>query len=288
MDLNRAANNIVCTIQNRRARVPVAHLTVVKHLVPSGDAGLFDLLIGGIPWASEVGDRGSTGRLEFELGRRTVTEHGAAGTHLSDFSINTTCVDKAHGGRTVAHNPNGPSVSVDLTSEADDIVCTITNRRDAPRFWAGAGARSPRTHALTRRPRSSMRARGGRSEPGEQQADARGCTVGEVVPITITVKNVGHETAQHVRVRETPPHGDRIVVAADHGVVQRDGTVLWHIGSLAPGEVRTVRATLRVARTGPQLNRAVTTARNADPAPSQATLRGRARPPAPPPPAVTG
>jgi Prealbumin-like fold domain len=151
-ELSRTNNNVVCIIENRRATVPVAHLTVVKNLVPSSDVGVFDLVIGGDVWARAVGDGGSTGRLEFALGKHTVTEHGANGTDLADFSISTTCVDKAHGGHTVAHNAHGPSVSVNLRRESDDIVCTITNTRTEP---PAAAAKSPtprgRSSGSTRR-----------------------------------------------------------------------------------------------------------------------------------------
>lgn len=117
----------MCIIENKRTHFPVAHLMVVKHLVPSGDAGVFDLLIGGKVWAPGVSNHGSTGRLEFELGKHTVTEHAVDGTNLADFAVSTTCVNRA--GHTVAHNAHGPSVTVDLASASDDIVRTITNQR---------------------------------------------------------------------------------------------------------------------------------------------------------------
>ncbi len=66
-----------------------------------------------------------------------------------------------------------------------------------------------------------------------------------------------------------------------------DGTVVWHLGNLAPGEKRTVHATMLVTRPGLLLDTAVTHASNADPAVDQAPARVR---PAmhPPPLTVTG
>ena len=271
-ELNRTDNNVVCVIQNTRATVPVAHLTVVKNVVPSGDAGAFDLLIGGDVWAPAVGDGGSTGRLAFELGKYIVTERGADGTDLADFSISTTCVDKAHGGRTVAKNAQGPSVSVRLRRESADIVCTITNTRTEP---PGGGGEIPDT-------------------PGpylgvvkDMPAVAR---VGQEVTFTIHVRNLGHGTAKGVQLHETPPHGMRLVSVADHGTIQH-GTGVWHLGNLAPGASRTVHGTVRVTETGVHVNTAVATATNADAALSDAALlaRGAAHPPPPPsPPPVTG
>jgi hypothetical protein len=102
------------------------------------------------------------------------------------------------------------------------------------------------------------------------------------------VKNVGNATAHEVRVHETPPHGGRIVAAANHGSIQPNGTVIWQLGSLAPGETRTVHATMLVTGRGLPTDRAVAASGNADPAFDAAAARARAAPPAPPPPAVTG
>jgi len=240
---------------------------VVKHLVPSGDAGVFDLLVGGTVWAPAVSDGGSTGRLEFELGKHTVTEHGADGTDLADFSISTTCVDKAHGGHTVAHNDHGPSVTVDLGSASDDVVCTITNKRtDAP----GGPEEVPDTAG---------------PQLGVVKTMPTHARVDEEVPFSIVVHNLGHGTADGVELHETPPGGLRIVSVADHGSIQPDGTAVWHLGALAPGESRTVHGTMRVTHTGSHVNTAVATALNADPALSDAAVRAA---PAPRPPTFTG
>jgi uncharacterized repeat protein (TIGR01451 family) len=112
--------------------------------------------------------------------------------------------------------------------------------------------------------------------------------VGEAVPFTITVHNLGQGTATGVQVHETPPHGTRIVSVANHGRIQQDGTAVWHLGNLAPGASRTVHGTLRVTQAGRHVNTAVATALNSEPAVSDAAVRARGAPPAPPPPPVTG
>jgi uncharacterized repeat protein (TIGR01451 family) len=267
--LNRTDNDVVCIIQNRRTSVPVAHLTVVKNLVPSGDAGAFDLLIGGDVWAPAVGDGGSTGRLAFGLGKYIVTERGADGTDLADFSISTKCVDKAHGGRTVATNAHGPSVSVKLKRASDDIVCTITNTRSEAPEGGGEIPDTPGPYLGVVK---------------DMPTDAR---VGQEVTFTITVHNLGHGTARGVQLHETPPQGMQLVSVADHGTIQA-GTAVWHLGNLAPGASRTVHGTVRVTQTGMHVNTAVATALNAQPALSDAAIRASAAAHPQPPPPVTG
>jgi hypothetical protein len=100
------------------------------------------------------------------------------------------------------------------------------------------------------------------------------------------VKNVGQATAHDVLLHETPPPGGRIVAAANHGSIQPNGTVVWHLGSLAPGETRTVRATMLITGPGLHTDRAVAVAGNADP--GYDAVLASAAPPPPPPPAVTG
>jgi hypothetical protein len=276
VDLNQAANRIQCTITNERPGVKVGRLEVVKNLVPHDDAGSFDLLIGGKVLAVGVGHNGSTGPLDFELGSLAVTEHGARGTRLADFSISTTCVDQAHGGHQVAHNAHGPSVTVHLNSESDNIVCTITNTRTIAPPEEGDVQPQP--------------------GPGPHLAVFKTlpqhASVGALVPITISVHNHGRATAHGVQLAENRPPGLQIVHVADGGTLQ-NGTAIWNIGSLASGESRTVHAMARVLHSGRHVDTAVATAINADQAVSVASVRARAaarspRPPSPPPPVVTG
>jgi hypothetical protein len=272
--LSEADNQIQCTITNERPGVKVGHLEVVKHLVPHDDAGSFDLLIGGKAFALGVGHNGSTGPLDFELGSHTVTERGAHGTRLSDFSISTTCVDRAHGGHQVAHNAHGPSVTVHLNSESDNIVCTITNTRTIapPEGGDVQPAPGPGPHLAV-------------FKTMPQHA-----SVGELVPITISVHNHGRGTAHGVQLAENRPPGLQIVRVANGGTLH-NGTAIWHIGNLAAGATRTVHATARVLHTGSHVDTAVATAINTDTALSVAAVRAgaAARPPRPPaPPPVTG
>jgi hypothetical protein len=222
VDLSRASDDVQCTISNERPGVKVARLEVVRHLAPPDDAGLFDLLVGGRAFAVGVGHNQSTGPLDFELGRHTVTEHAAGRTDLADFSISTTCIDRAHGGRTVAHNAHGRSVSVNLGRDSDNIVCTITNRRTAAPGEGGGEVPAPPGQA----PHLSVT----KTMPSHTH-------VHESVPVAIVVHNIGRGTAHGVQLHETPPAGMRVIHAADHGTILANGTVVWHLGSLAPPTV---------------------------------------------------
>jgi hypothetical protein len=282
VDLSREHDSIQCTITNERPAARVARLEVIKHLVPHDDAARFDLLIGGKAFAVGIGHNGTTGPLEFELGKYAVIEHAARSTDLADFSISATCIDKGHGGHTVAQNSHGPSVSVDLNRESDNIVCTITNKRTAAPGGGGGEVPTPPgpdphlSVVKTMPPQSRVR---------------------ELVPITITVHNFGHGTAHGVQLHENPSSGMRIVRVANGGTIQH-GVAVWHLGDLKHGESRTVDATARVLHTGLHVDTAVATALNSDPALSQAAVRARAarrrrhphhpKHPTPPPPHVTG
>jgi hypothetical protein len=111
-----------------------------------------------------------------------------------------------------------------------------------------------------------------------------------LVPITISVHNHGRGTAHGIQLIERRPPGLRIVSVANGGAL-RNGTAVWHLGNLAPGEVRTVHVMARVLHTGLHVDTAVATANNAAPALSVASVRASAAPPPPPPPpppVVTG
>lgn len=221
----------MCIIENKRTHFPVAHLMVVKHLVPSGDAGVFDLLIGGKVWAPGVSNHGSTGRLEFELGKHTVTEHAVDGTNLADFAVSTTCVNRA--GHTVAHNAHGPSVTVDLASASDDIVRTITNQR--PEGPEGGGQIPDIPGPLF---------------AVEKRMPA---PVGEDVPFSIVVHNRGHVTATGVQTARDPArrHPDRRRGGPRHDRTRRHR----RMASRAPATRRVADGPRHAARHAPGTTR---------------------------------
>jgi len=99
-------------------------ITVFKHLVPADDTGRFDLKIDGQVegTGAAVGDQGTTGTIAVDAGPHTVSESGAAGTSLADYTIETVCRDDD----TVVASSSGPTV--DLTvGRGQAITCVIEN-----------------------------------------------------------------------------------------------------------------------------------------------------------------
>jgi hypothetical protein len=287
--LDRA--DLQCTITNaRKPPSTLPRLRVNLRVRPSDDPGLFDLLIGDEPFAEGVGDHGTTGSLVFQLGGHKVGLRAVAGTNLADYTISTTCVDETTH-HVVASGTGSTPVGVDLKSAADNVVCTITLTRKRP---AGGGGTVPpppcddidqgvpECGSVATAPQLLVTKR--------MRAHAR---VGDRLPTTITVHNAGRGTADQVRLHETPSHGGRIVVVAEHGSIgHRHRNAVWNLGNLAPGATRTVHATVLVTRAGLLVNAVFAVPANANPSVAQAAVRVRAvrrhRRPPPPPPRVTG
>lgn len=109
-------------------------LTVIKHLSPSGDPGLFNLQIDGATagGATDVTDGGTTGAQFESIGNHTVSEAAGTGTSLGDYQKSIDCVDGGGQGSSVAATPagdDGGPLTVALAA-GDDVVCTITNVRE--------------------------------------------------------------------------------------------------------------------------------------------------------------
>ena len=290
-----------CDVYNQRVG---ARLTVVKHVVPAGDVGRFDLLVNGEPRIEQVGDGGSTGPLTLPLGTQTVSERVTAAESssvtLSQYATSTTCVNQA--GAVVASGTGSAPVPVTLASTADDVVCTITNTRvvepeppitppqgeivpppacgdfvsDRPECAGGSRPTVPQTRlAINKRMPAT-------AKPGAH------------VRVTITIANSGRIAAQNVQLRDTPPGGGRLIVTPSPEVSLRsDGSVVWKLGAIAAGRSRTVHATMVVvlSRAGARLrNTAAAVARNAGVVVANANVRvaAVAAVSRPQPPPVTG
>ncbi len=80
---------VSCTFTNTRK--PLA-LTVTKAVLPTGDAGKFNLLVNNVAKATDIGDGGTTGAVLVTPGASvTVSESGGTGTTLSDYASVLTC-----------------------------------------------------------------------------------------------------------------------------------------------------------------------------------------------------
>ncbi len=102
----------ICTITNEDK---VAHLTVIKSVVPSTDNGKFNLQIDGNTKATDVGDGGTTNAVTLDRGQHVVSELAGTNTNLSDYIsvIGGDCDMQGN----VTLNPG------------DNKFCTITNTK---------------------------------------------------------------------------------------------------------------------------------------------------------------
>jgi hypothetical protein len=103
-----------CTITNNDVQPT---LTVNKVTNPLTDGGLFNLLIGPTPYATNVGNTGTTSPVSLNAGGYTVSETQGTGTFLVDYATLITGDCAADGSVTL--------------SVGDNKVCTIVNTKKA-------------------------------------------------------------------------------------------------------------------------------------------------------------
>jgi uncharacterized repeat protein (TIGR01451 family) len=109
------------------ARANAGKLEVVKHLIPVGDSGLFNLQIDGVTKATNVGNNGTTTELSVSAGNHTIGELAGTATTLSNYSPSVTCRDLNGTGAIIA---SGTLTSLTVpVADQSDIVCVITNTR---------------------------------------------------------------------------------------------------------------------------------------------------------------
>ncbi|MSX11559.1 MAG: hypothetical protein F2811_03380 [Actinobacteria bacterium] len=118
------SKDIICTITNTRK---TGKLTVKKSLSPSNDPGLFNLQIDSVTKKADATDGGTTGQQTVKPGIYEVGETQGTNTDLSDYTSSIRCKD---GVNTVTSGP-GTSLSRVPVGDGEDIICTITNIRDA-------------------------------------------------------------------------------------------------------------------------------------------------------------
>jgi hypothetical protein len=102
-----------------------ATIRLTKSLVPSTDAGRFNLKVGKKIVASGVGD-GGTGSTSVSAGTYVVSEMAATGTTLSSYASTIACTLNGGAG------PSGTGTKLTVTVAAGDtLACTLTNSRKA-------------------------------------------------------------------------------------------------------------------------------------------------------------
>jgi uncharacterized repeat protein (TIGR01451 family) len=117
-------HTVVCTFTNTLK----PFVKLVKAIVPSNDAGKFDLTIAGTTYnnsGSGYGDQGTTGFKPVSIGSVSISESAHTGTTLSEYASTLACLNKS--GQTVTVSSNtGTSGSI-TTVAGDSITCTFTN-----------------------------------------------------------------------------------------------------------------------------------------------------------------
>ncbi len=98
-------------------------ITVTKRLTPDGDPGRFNLMIDGETsgTGAAVGNDGTTGTVQIDTGRRTVSETAAPGTSLDDYTTRISC----RNGDTLV-GADGTSLTLSVR-RGDAFVCVIEN-----------------------------------------------------------------------------------------------------------------------------------------------------------------
>lgn len=128
---------------------------VLKVLTPAGDPGTFDLSVAGTTFATGVGNGGSTGFKTIYQATTTandvtvgtnvaaapitgviLTEAGAGGTVLTNYSTTSACTNAAGTAVVVGGTALAPSITipqsvtgVSANGQAQTITCTLTNAR---------------------------------------------------------------------------------------------------------------------------------------------------------------
>jgi hypothetical protein len=110
-------DSAVCVITNTRVETPETTLTIRKLCEPSDDPGVFDILVDDEIFGDgnniECGE--GTGTHAIEPGEYTVSEEGANGTDINDYTVTFSEDCDENGNITI--------------EEGDNAVCVITNTR---------------------------------------------------------------------------------------------------------------------------------------------------------------
>jgi len=98
---------------------PTGSITLIKHLSPSSDTGLFTLKVGETAVATNVSNNGTGTASGLAAGSYTVSEMAGTGTSLSDYDSSVSCTNEASG---------TTSTTVNLAA-GQNVTCTFTNTR---------------------------------------------------------------------------------------------------------------------------------------------------------------
>ncbi|HEX7795785.1 MAG TPA: hypothetical protein VF456_15590, partial [Vicinamibacterales bacterium] len=111
-------NDVTCTVTNTRKTHSV---TLIKHLSPTNDGGLFNLTAAGTT-ANDQGNNGQAQNSSVAVGTTNVgvSEAAGTGTSLANYTSSLTCDGVSIGASTT---------SASFTMPDNDVTCTVTNTR---------------------------------------------------------------------------------------------------------------------------------------------------------------
>lgn len=124
---NQRSTGLVETAFVGCSSTPPGTITLIEHLAPSDDPGLFDLQIDGETKAAAVGDQGSSGPIEVTDGEHSVSELASAGTDLGDYPVEITCTEDSNSASPLT--VTGASLGQIPVAAGDDWRCDFTSTR---------------------------------------------------------------------------------------------------------------------------------------------------------------
>ena len=124
-----AGDDWTCTLRNERKQGKV---TVIKHLDPATDDGLFNLSIDGpLNYDKAASDQGHNGSVSIQVptGSVDVSETAGSDTTLSAYNSSYSCANFTEGNEDSPKNGQGTNVEDISVTTGDEWVCTFTNVR---------------------------------------------------------------------------------------------------------------------------------------------------------------
>jgi uncharacterized repeat protein (TIGR01451 family) len=255
-----------CTVRNKKSPPELGSITIIKDAVPQSST-VFNFTGTDPIGAFKLSDDGKSSkvnppsRMTFDgllAGSYTVSEKATVGWRLTDLSCN----------RKSSSVVKGRQVTIDLRA-GEVVTCRFQNtRNDKPDPPTPPDPPDPPTPPPptppTPTPDVTPSATAQLEVTKTAPASAR---VGERVAFSLTVTNVGPTPAENVRLRDLPPGAIALTdLRASAKPSQRGGgKTTWNVGTLQPGESRTISGTvaIRSGTPGSKHNTVIASADNA-------------------------
>jgi uncharacterized repeat protein (TIGR01451 family) len=248
-----------CTVRNRRAPLESATIRIIKDAVPNdshvfnftGGLGEFALSDDDVPEPPTFKD--FTVPPGTYVVRETPQDSRLRLAPRATWTlVGITCSNPAF-------PVDGPQVAITV-GPGEGVSCTFQNKRgDEPPPEPPDPPPPPPDPPPPVPPQPPVTPQPPTPPPSTQleveKTAPRVARVGQRVPFRLTVTNVGTVAATNVRLADVPPAA--LTLASLKGTTARvvRGNAIWRLGTLAPGEKRTVRGSVRIKAGTPGLKR---------------------------------